>query len=248
MKIGLTKHDARPALRIERWFPHPPEKVWRAITDPKEPGHWFPAAVEGKRAVGESLSFLFEGEDAPHSHGRITAWEPPGLFEFSWDVDVLRFELRRDGEGCLMVFTNVLGDRATAPATAAGWHVCVDALAASLDGKTPSPEGPSADLHQLYTQRFGLGAFPSFIQVGDEGAGGQRVVFRAWAEETSVPERVQEQGEYVVVLEGQLTLFMNGMDVPLEAGAELFVHPGIRSSLRAAAGTRSIHAWPAKER
>lgn len=245
MKIDLTKHDGRPALRIERWFPHPPEKVWQAITEPDGLGHWFPAAVGGERAVGQTLSFTFEGQDAPHSYGRITAWEPPRLFEFTWQEDVLRFELRRDGDGCLMIFIHVLGDRATAPATAAGWHVCVDALAAWLDGEAPPPAGPSAELHQQYAQRFGLGAFPAFIQEGEEGASKQRVVFRSFKEDTALPEKVQAQGEYVVVLEGQLTLIMNGSEVPLNAGAELFVHPGIRTGLRAKAGTRSIHAWPA---
>ncbi|RZU12069.1 polyketide cyclase/dehydrase/lipid transport protein [Kribbella rubisoli] len=38
--------DGRVAIRFVRLFPHPPEKVWRAITDPGQLSAWFPAVVE----------------------------------------------------------------------------------------------------------------------------------------------------------------------------------------------------------
>ncbi len=243
MKIELTQREQKPALRIERWFAHPPEKVWEAITQPEELKHWFPAAMEGERAVGSALAFRFEG-DTPLTHGKVTAWEPPSLFEYTWEEDVLRFELRRDGDGCLMIFTNVLADRATAVGTAAGWHVCLDMLGGRLDGRKPETP-PQSELLARYGASLGIGAFPSFIKTGEAGSEAQRVVFRHATEDTEYPERLQATGEYVAVLEGTLTLRMNGSEISLKAGSEFFIHPGILVAARAAAGTRSIHATPA---
>jgi hypothetical protein len=33
------------ALRFERTFPHPPEKLWRAITEPEHLAAWFPDSI-----------------------------------------------------------------------------------------------------------------------------------------------------------------------------------------------------------
>ena len=48
------EHDGRPAVRFERTFRHPVERVWRAISDPAELPAWFPSKVEyeqrGRRA------------------------------------------------------------------------------------------------------------------------------------------------------------------------------------------------------
>ena len=44
--------DGRVAIRFVRLVPHPPEKVWRAITDPARLAAWFPAVVELDRPAG----------------------------------------------------------------------------------------------------------------------------------------------------------------------------------------------------
>ncbi|HLM47404.1 MAG TPA: SRPBCC domain-containing protein, partial [Myxococcaceae bacterium] len=108
MKHGtLTKKDTQVELRFERRLAHPPEKVWRALTDSQELAHWFPARIEGARESGAELRFFFE-EGAPGS-GRISVFDPPRLLQYSWDGDVLRWELRPEGTGCLLVFTTVPG-------------------------------------------------------------------------------------------------------------------------------------------
>jgi uncharacterized protein YndB with AHSA1/START domain len=49
--------EGRVAIRFVRLVPHPPEKVWRAITDPEQLAVWFPAVVELDRAAGSVLFF-----------------------------------------------------------------------------------------------------------------------------------------------------------------------------------------------
>jgi hypothetical protein len=51
----LLTVEGRSVLRFERALDHPPEKVWRAISDPAELEHWFPARVAAKFAAGWHL-------------------------------------------------------------------------------------------------------------------------------------------------------------------------------------------------
>ena len=48
--------DGRVAIRFVRLLPHPPEKVWRAITDPEQLAAWFPAVVDLGQPTGASCS------------------------------------------------------------------------------------------------------------------------------------------------------------------------------------------------
>lgn len=154
----LTVGD-RPVLRFERRLAHSPEKVWRAVTDPAEMVRWFPAAVESEQVVGAEMRFTFEGVDAP-THGRILELDPPKVYAFRWNQDVLRFELLPDGPGCRLVFTHTLGGgwagRLTAGRTAAGWDVCLTALLAGLDGEPTAPPSGWADRVGAYVEVFGL--------------------------------------------------------------------------------------------
>jgi len=109
--------DGRPVLRFERQLAHPPAKVWKAITDPAEMAHWFPAAVDFPGAVdtelkpGATMRFTFP-DAAPldtTGEGEILEFDPPKVYAFRWNTDVLRFELVPDGSGCRLVFSQTLG-------------------------------------------------------------------------------------------------------------------------------------------
>ncbi|MEU8378230.1 SRPBCC family protein [Streptosporangium sp. NPDC048865] len=155
----LRTVEGRPVLRFERRLAHSPEKVWKAVTSPAEMVHWFPAAVETERVVGAEMRFTFEGEDDP-THGRILELDPPKVYAFSWNQDVLRFELLPDGPGCLLVLTHTLGGgwtgRLTAGRTAAGWDTCLTALLARLGGEPAEEPAGLADRIVAYVDAFGL--------------------------------------------------------------------------------------------
>ena len=51
----LETIDGRRALRFERRLPHPPERVWRAVTEPAELARWFVAPVPWKPELGETF-------------------------------------------------------------------------------------------------------------------------------------------------------------------------------------------------
>ena len=130
----LTDQHGRAVLRFERALRHPPDRVWAALTEPAEHCSWHPTPFELEPEVGGRVSYL-PGGDAPEMPaGEVTEYEPPRVLAHTWDEDLLRWELRPDGDGCLLVLTHTFDDRFKAARDAAGWHVCLDALAATLAG------------------------------------------------------------------------------------------------------------------
>ena len=154
----LEERDGRFLLRFERRLPHPPEAVWQALTEPNLLAAWFPQDVtyDGERGVGGWLWFSWREGDDPPFGGEILAYDPPRLFEYTWEDETLRFELRPDGDdGTLLVFTDAMDDRDRAARNAAGWHACLDALATLLAGQSPaSPKEHAADIRGGYAARF----------------------------------------------------------------------------------------------
>lgn len=162
MDAKMDTVDGAAVLRFERRFKHPVAKVWRAITEPAEMAHWFPAAVEAELTVGAPMTFTFP-DSAPLEGtrgGEVLELDPPKVYAFRWNKDVLRFELVPDGEGCVLYFTQTLGGgglgRLAAGRNAAGWDHCLAALDAGLDGREPEPFTEWLSAMRHYLDRFGL--------------------------------------------------------------------------------------------
>ena len=136
--------DDRPALRFERRLRHSVDAVWRAVTEPAELAHWFPAEVEVDLRVGGRMRFAFSDEVFPPSDGEVTECDPPRRFAFDWGEEHLRFEIEPDGDGSVLRFTHMLSARDQASRDAAGWHVCLDRLEERLGGG--EPEAPSSEM------------------------------------------------------------------------------------------------------
>jgi uncharacterized protein YndB with AHSA1/START domain len=157
---ALEQSGERWRLRFDRRLPHPPEKVWRALTQPEHLAVWFPFDIEGPRQTGASLRFVFRHGEGPSFEGSMVLYEPPSTLELSWPGETLRFELRPDGVGTRLTLLNTFDELGKAARDAAGWHVCLDALAYRLDERTP-PASPSerwSQIHPSYVKRFGAEA------------------------------------------------------------------------------------------
>ena len=154
------RDDGRWRLRFSRTLRHPPEKVWRAITEPEHLAHWFPTTIEGERAPGARLRFSFPEVEMPPMDGEMLAFEPPSLMELRWGPDTLRLELRPTEEGTVLTLLDTLEERGKAARDGAGWHVCLDGLEAHLDGGEDARDSLSAwkDVHPGYVESFGAEA------------------------------------------------------------------------------------------
>jgi uncharacterized protein YndB with AHSA1/START domain len=154
----LQDHEGRSVLRFERLLPHPPERVWRSLTEPDELFSWHPTPLEFEPVAGGTVTYLAGGDAPDMPDGEVTEYEPPRIFGHTWGEDRLRWELAPHEEGCLLVLTHTFDDRFKAARDAAGWHVCLDALSAALEGNPDRGlmrEG-WRELNSAYQERFGI--------------------------------------------------------------------------------------------
>jgi uncharacterized protein YndB with AHSA1/START domain len=95
MKDGtLSEVGGRYELRFVRPLSHPVGKVWEAITSPEGLRAWFPFDIEGERATGAPLRFVFREEQGGDFTGEMVEFTPPSVMELRWEQDeTLRLEL-----------------------------------------------------------------------------------------------------------------------------------------------------------
>ena len=75
--------------------------------------------------------------------------------ELRWEDDeTLRLELASSASGCVLTLINRFDEIGKAARDAAGWHACLDALEAWLDG-APVPDDRWSEVHPGYVSRFG---------------------------------------------------------------------------------------------
>src|SRR5687767_7244813 len=144
MEGTLIQVGDRWQLRFERTLAHPPEKVWRALTEPEHLAAWFPSDIEGDREAGAKLRFVFRNGEGPPSDGEMLIYVPPSTLEFCWEQEILRFALRPEGEGCVLTFVDTFDELGKASRDGAGWHACLDVLADHLAGRPDSPASEKA--------------------------------------------------------------------------------------------------------
>jgi uncharacterized protein YndB with AHSA1/START domain len=128
--------DGRPAVRFQRSYNHPVQRLWTALTDSDELPRWFPSKIAMKPEVGGEVEFYGDPNAAGPSYGTVLVYEPPTKLAYSWGEDELRFELEPLGEhGCRLTLIDVLPAQNTAARNAAGWTVCLAELDKLMTGE-----------------------------------------------------------------------------------------------------------------
>jgi uncharacterized protein YndB with AHSA1/START domain len=153
----LERVGDRWQLRFERRLSHPPDKVWRALTEPKELAGWFPAQIRGERVAGAPLEFVHTDGAAPTTGGELIRYDPPRLLELRWGTDELRFELEPTEDGCVLTFVDTFDELGKAARDGAGWHVCLERLDFVLAGQEAPWDGGGRwrEVHPQYVERLG---------------------------------------------------------------------------------------------
>jgi uncharacterized protein YndB with AHSA1/START domain len=168
MHGNLEQTAAGPRLRFTRHLAHPPEKVWRALTEPEHLAAWFPDTIVVSRwEAGAPLRFEHPGMPEGGFDGEVLAYEPERLIELRWGTDVLRFELEPDGDGTHLTLLDTFDELGKAARDAAGWHVCLDQLEHHLDGSPPPWDASDRwrEVHPGYVERLG----PEAATIGPPG-------------------------------------------------------------------------------
>jgi uncharacterized protein YndB with AHSA1/START domain len=150
----LTRHGDLWTLSFVRRLSHPPDVVWRAVTEPEHLAVWFPQQIVGDRRAGASLRFVSSTGDG--FDGTVLVYEPPSVMEFTWGTDRLRIGLEPDGSGTVLTLTDTFDDLGKAARDAAGWHECLDRLVNEVDGRRPPEWGDRwRQIHPVYVDKFG---------------------------------------------------------------------------------------------
>ncbi|WP_103110827.1 SRPBCC family protein [Brevibacillus reuszeri] len=132
MLAGIQKTDEGFTARFDRHLKHSVESVWAYLTENEKLATWFSElSVDDLREGG---SIKFDMQDGTFEEMMITALETCSVLEYTWGEDLVHFELYPEAEGCLLVLKEYITKLTShTPRDLAGWHVCLDVIAALLD-------------------------------------------------------------------------------------------------------------------
>jgi len=125
----VRKDGEKWTLILARELRHPPEKVWKALTDPASLREWAPFDADGSLGTtGSTVKLTTVGAPTPQvSETKVTRADAPKLLEYNWGAQDIRWELEAFGDGTrLTLWHNI--DRRFISMGAAGWHICLDVL------------------------------------------------------------------------------------------------------------------------
>lgn len=143
-------------LTFTRYFAHPPAEVWRAVTEPDHLAVWFPQQILGERVPGARLRFVTSIDPEDGFDGEMITFEPPHVMEMMWGPSRLRIEVHAHDGGTRLQLTEWLDDLGKGARNGAGWHECLDRLAAVIEATAPLRWGRRwHDVHPAYVETFG---------------------------------------------------------------------------------------------
>lgn len=76
-----------------------------------------------------------------------------------------------------------------------------------------------------------------------DGADGSQMAFWTCGESAESAPHAHDYPEYMLVVRGCYTLIVDGQRIPVQAGEEYFIPPGVPHGGEVLAGTRTIHAF-----
>lgn len=163
-QVEGRREGGRWTLVFTRELAHPPEEVWRTLTEPERLREWAPfVADRDLGATGEAMLTMIDGDTTEELPATVLRAERPALLEYSWGGDLLRWELAASATGTRLTLAHVLDDRDWLPKVAAGWHLCLDVAERLLDGDPVGPiRGEAAKEHgwdalrEAYAQKLGV--------------------------------------------------------------------------------------------
>jgi uncharacterized protein YndB with AHSA1/START domain len=160
-----NKDGEKWTLVLVRELRHPPQKVWKALTDPASLREWAPFDADASLGtVGTTVKLTTVGAPSPYvTETRVKRADAPKVLEYDWGGGDVRWELEPSGGGTrLTLWSNI--DRHFISMGAAGWHICIDVLDRLLSG-TPIGRIVAGDalkfsgwqrLNVEYAKQFGV--------------------------------------------------------------------------------------------
>jgi len=160
---SIHKDGEKWTLMLVRELRHPPEKVWKALTDPEHLRQWSP--FDANRNLGSVGAVELTTVGAPDAHvaeSQVTRAEPHRLLEYGWGGNDVRWELEPIETGTRLRLWHRI-PRGFISMGAAGRHICLDVLERWLsEGASGRIVGGEAmkfgwpRLNEEYAAQFGV--------------------------------------------------------------------------------------------
>ena len=123
----IRKEGEKWTLVLVRDLPHPPAKVWKALTEPEHLREWAP--FDSDKNLGTVGSAKLSTVGTPQvTEAHVKRADAPRVLEYNWGEQDIRWELEPLGANGtrLTLWHNI--DRGFIAWGAAGWHICLDVL------------------------------------------------------------------------------------------------------------------------
>ena len=131
----IDKDGERWTLVLVRQLRHPPERVWRALTEPAHLAAWAPFDADRSLATPGAVTLSTVGTPSPQvAEATVKRAEAPKLLEYDWGGRELRWELEQVGEETRLTLWHHI-DRGFIAWGATGWHICFEVLERLLAGE-----------------------------------------------------------------------------------------------------------------
>ena len=125
----VRKEGEKWTLILVRELRHPPEKVWRAITEPEHLREWAPFVVDASLGTVGTVNLTWVANPMP-LETKVTRADAPRLLE----CGDMRWELEATDSGTRLTLWHKI-DRRFVSWGAAGWHISFDVLERLLSGQ-----------------------------------------------------------------------------------------------------------------
>ncbi|MFL2100896.1 SRPBCC family protein [Desemzia sp. FAM 23989] len=154
MTATIQQFEDKVIAEFEREFPYEIELVWKMLADNQYLQKWFPEL--SVKSLEENGKILFDMQDGTFEEMTITSLSEPNVLEYTWDRDLVRFDLTPSEKGTHLVFKETISEVTEhTPRDITGWHICLDAIESILaNEEMPDTQLVFNELYPVYKEKF----------------------------------------------------------------------------------------------
>lgn len=137
-RFDLTEGGGMWVLSMERHVRTSEAALWSCLTEPSSLSRWAPFTVDRPlTATGPVRLAASHVEDAGARTGAVLEVQAPRHLVMQWGPDTLTWAVEALGEETRLALQHGFLERASAPAYAAGWQLCLTGLVELAQGGDP---------------------------------------------------------------------------------------------------------------
>lgn len=135
-KVEVNATGDKYTLVFIRELPHPPERVWACLTEPKELEQWAPFVPDHNlERLGSTKFKMIDGQTIAEFPAEVLKVDKPHALEYTWGDDLLVWTLEASTKGTKLTLKHTVESQDWIPKVAAGWHICLVVAHYLMEGR-----------------------------------------------------------------------------------------------------------------